>query len=322
MIVSPPLLDPFEHELTLADLPRVLSFSHKAFEIPLPDLVKTWAYDLVGAIPRPLGSVREEIPLESSLLTFESSSFQVGASVLAMCTEIRQAGVTHRVLELLGIKEDIRVRFNMTHHDLALLDSFGLSPGAEDVVRNGRNLGQVRIWGSESSPRGDVRTTLARTMLNLGLDCRVLDRSVEEPIYRPPTAYRLALDQLPHKDLKVADLLLALLESLPVDKCQRRAPKRIACHNDRIRRKGSIVSFRYETHRAATGVLHMRRREVEAGLERPGLVRTFNVAGLRGAARLRIRDVGGRASAEFAGTVDTVEHIQDALIRSMGGRAG
>ena len=46
----------------------------------------------------------------------------------------------------------------------------------------------------------------------------------------------------------------------------------------------------------------MRRREVEHGLERPGLVRTFNVAGLSGATRVRLREVGGKAGAEFAGS--------------------
>ena len=117
-------------------------------------------------------------------------------------------------------------------------------------------------------------------------------------------------------------VLLALLAKLPVEKAQIRAPRRVSAHADRIRRKNSIVSFRYETHRAATGVLHLRRREVEAGLERPGLVRTFNLAGLRGAARLRIRDVGGRTMAEFAGVPETVQAISEFLERNMGGRPG
>jgi hypothetical protein len=322
VIVSPPLLDPFEHELTLADEPRVLSFSPKSFDIALPDLVRTWAFDLVGAIPYSLGSVREEFHHGSSQIAFESSFFRVGNSVLALCTAIRQGASTHRVLELLGISEDIRVRFNQTLVDPERAGELDLSEAAAEIVAQGRPLGQVRVWGSESSPREEIRSTLARTMRNLGLDSQIHDRSVEELTYRPPTSSRLNLDALPHNDLRVADLLLALLDSLPVADAPRRAPKRVSCHQDRIRREGSIASFRYETHRAATGVIHMRRREVEAGLERPGLVRTFNVAGLAGAARLRIRDVGGRVSAEFAGTVESVEHIRAALIRDMGGRTG
>ena len=45
------------------------------------------------------------------------------------------------------------------------------------------------------------------------------------------------------------------------------------------------------------------------GLERP----------MRGL--IRIRDVGGRASAEFAGTDETVARIKASLERTMGGRA-
>jgi hypothetical protein len=64
----------------------------------------------------------------------------------------------------------------------------------------------------------------------------------------------------------------------------------------------------------------MRRREVEAGPERPGLVRTFNVVGLRGAGRLRIRDVGGRALAEVAGARETVDATIGFLAERLGMR--
>ncbi len=210
--------------------------------------------------------------------------------------------------------------------NLTLLDPTALNgdfpEAARAVVMEGRALGQVRIWGNEPSVAADVRRTVARQMTNAGVDSLALDRTVVEPTYRPPSAARITLDALPADDLQVAKMLLALLARLPVTGAQQRSARQVGSHSARVRRgNGSIVSFHYETHRAGTGALHMRRREVEAGLERPGLVRTFNVAGLRGAARLRIRDVGGRVSAEFAGTQHTVQTIRQTLSRAMGGRA-
>jgi hypothetical protein len=316
-VSAPLLLDPFEHEVTLADEPRVLSFSPRGFELDLVALMRHMAFDLVGAIPRPLGKVSEELSGEGGPLRFASSFFQIGPSVLSVTTEIEEVGARHRVLELLGVTEDVRVRLNLTELQPDSLE--GVSPLGLAEVDEGRSLGQVRIWGNESGLIADTRRSLGRSMASVGLESRVLDRSVREPRYKPPLAARLALDGLPHDDLKVMDILLELLKRMAVEGISRRAPRQIGAHRDRVRRKGSIVSYAYETHRAGTGVLHTRRREVEAGAERPGLVRTFLVGGLRGGARLRIRDVGGRASADFAGTAASVEAIRQVLVLSMRG---
>ncbi|RMG15712.1 MAG: hypothetical protein D6731_07755 [Planctomycetota bacterium] len=319
--LPPPLLDPFEQELTLAEVPRVLSFAPRAVEIDLEDLVRSWSFDLVGAIPRPLGTVRESFTApERGPIDYLCAAYQVGSSTLALATEITEPAARHRVLELLGVREDVRLRIN-----LALLSpdaEDGLTRAARAEVEAGRPLGQVRVWGNDSPARGEARLHADRVLRNLGFDARLLDRTVREPTYVPPAGGRRVLTALPSDDLRAVDALLALLGLLPVEGVDRRAPRRVAAHTDRLRRKGSIVSYRYETHRAATGVLHLRRREVEAGVERPGLVRTFNLAGLRGGARLRIRDVGGRCSAEFAGTPDSVRVIAAALERQLGGRAG
>lgn len=317
---APQLLDPFEREITLAEEPRVLSFSSRGFKIPLEELLRHLAFDLVSAIPRSLGHVQEEIPADDEVFTFRSEFFQVGPSVLAVGTEIEQPRASHRVLELLGVKEDIRVRLNLTRFPEAVLTAKDLPVAMRESVEEGRSLGQVRIWGNEPGLVAEVRRTLARQMHHAGIESRVLDRSVEEPLYHPPAGYRLHLDGLPSSDLQVADMLLELLSRMPVEGAQRRAPRQISTHKSRVRRKGAIVSYRYETHRSGTGVLHMRRREVEAGVERPGLVRTFIVAGIRGAARLRIRDVGGRTNAEFAGTEEAVDVLGAYLTQAMGGR--
>lgn len=317
-MTAPLLLDPFEHEMTLADDPRTLSFAPRAFEVPPLELLRHLAFDLVGQIPRPLGDVSESLAAISGgegAFKFESSCFQVGASVLAIQTSIEELGARHRVLEFLGVGEDLRVRINYAelNRDLGKLPA-----AARAELDEGRSLGQVRIWGNEASLIANTRRTLGRAFNTLGLESRILDRSVPEPTYRPPAAGRFTIENFPHDDLRVMEILLALLRQMPVEGASKRAPRRIGAHRDRVRRKGSIVSYAYETHRAGTGVLHMRRREVEAGVERPGLVRTFVAAGLAGGARLRIRDVGGRAVAEFAGSSESVEAIRNGLTSVMG----
>ncbi len=318
MIASPILIDPFEQEVTLAEEPRVLCFAPRCFELSREELLRHLAFDLVGGIPRPLGSVREQLEQDGAPVRFASDFYQVGPSVLAVTTEIEEREATHRVIELLGVAEDIRVRLNLTR--LPPPHNGELSPAARDVVAGGWALGQVRIWGSESSRVTDIRRTLGKQMVGAGIESRILDRTVDEPVYRPPAGDRLLLDALPDDDVRVGDLLLSLLRQLPAEGALRRAPRQIALHTDRIRRKAAIVSFRYETHRAGTGVLHVRRREVEAGVERPGLVRTFNLAGLRGGARVRLRDVGGRASVEFAGAAPTVAALRAWFCLELGGR--
>lgn len=299
----------------------MLSFSPRGFAVPLEELVRHLAFDLVGGIPKPLGVVQEDLASDGvGPISFRSSFAQVGPSVLAIATEIEEREAHHRVLELLGVKEDVRLRLNMTQFSPSVLSDAHPTP-FRDSIEAGRSLGQVRIWGNEPTLVGEIRRTLARQIVHAGIDSRALDRHVIEPVYRPPAAGHMLLESLPSDDLVVAERLLEVLQQQPVDGAQRRAPRQISTHQSRVRRKNSIVSYHYETHRAGTGVLHMRRREVEAGHERPGLVRTFVLTGLRGAARLRIRDVGGRVHAEFAGTARSVDSLGTYLERAMGGRA-
>lgn len=315
--LTPTLLDPFEHETFYDESARTLSFASRGFEIPFHDLVRHLSFDLVGAIPKSLGKLSEAPPTGPA--SFASAFYQVGASVLAITTEIEEARGSHRVLELLGLAEDLRLRVNMTVPGGEALAKLGKAE--RDLVESGRSLGQVRVWGNETGLVSTTRRALSRQMRGTGLDTQVLGRDALEPVYQPPAAETLTLDAFSENDLRVTALLLDLLRELPVEGGLTRAARQMAASRNRVRRKGSIVSYAYETHRAGTGVLHLRRREVEAGAERPGLVRTFVVAGLRGAARLRIRDLGGRAHAEFAGTKESVALIRQALISHLGGRA-
>ena len=317
-MTATPVLDPFETESTLATEPRVLAFSPRAFEMPMQELLRHIAFDLVGAIPRPLGEVREQAAEKGKgPLSYKLNFFHLGQAVLALTTEIEEAHAEWRVLELLGMGADLRLRLNMTR----LREPDGLNGEEADAVRAGQPLGQVRIWSNDNSRSASVRHTLARQLRGAGVETHALGRGAAEPTYRPPAARRMTLESLPEKDLDVCDELLALMNVLPVEGALRRSPRRMGEHHERLRKGNGIVSHHDEIHRAATGVLHMRRREVEAGIERPGLVRTFNVAGLAGAARLRIRDVGARAVAEYAGSPGAVKAIEKALQTSMGGRA-
>ena len=318
-MIATPLADPFEQESTLADEPRVLSFSPRGFELSLEELLRHLAFDLVGAIPRPIGEVREELDPTGRGLLYSARFAQLGASVLAVATEIQEDGAEHRVLELLGMEEDLRLRLNLTRLDAARHNG-SLPPAMQAELARGRSLGQVRIWSNEPAVAVEVRGLLARQMVQAGIESRVLDRSAWEPVYEPPAAEQLRLEAFPSHDGRVAERLVALLAQLPVPGAQTRAPRQVAAHCVRVRRKGAIVTHLYETHRAGTGVLHMRRREVEAGTERPGLVRTFNVAGIRGGIRVRIRDVGGKATAEIAGAPQAVGDLRDALARTFGGQ--
>jgi hypothetical protein len=334
--VAPHVIDPFETEVTLAHEPRVLAFPPRGFEIPMPELLRHLAFDLVGGIPRPLGEAAEHIggaPSQTGAgaslggngagVDYRQGFYQVNPSVLAICTEIETTSARHRILELLGVGENTRVRINMTRWSDGIPASALAGERREELVRavgSGRSLGQVRVWACESSVAEQVRRTLARQMNNAALSPQILGRQVEEPIYRPAAAERMQIDSLPAADDVVVNLLLDLLARCPVPGAVVRSARRVGSHSCRVRRKTSIVSYRYELHRAATGVVHMRRREVEAGVERPGLVRTFNVAGLAGAARLRLRDAGGRVSAEYAGTPEAVAGIRGRLKEILGGR--
>ncbi|MBL4850545.1 MAG: hypothetical protein JKY65_33930 [Planctomycetes bacterium] len=275
----------------------------------------------MGAIPKPLGKLKESLSLGSNEgpASFASAFYQVGPSVLAITTEIEEAKGSHRVLELLGLAEDLRLRINMTLPGGEALAKLGAEEKA--ALEAGRSLGQVRVWGNETGLVSTTRRALARQMRGTGLETQVLSRSAEEPIYEAPVTERLSLDVFSDNDLRVTAHLLELLKGMAAEGALTRAARQMAASRNRVRRKGSIVSYAYETHRAGTGVLHIRRREVEAGAERPGLVRTFVIAGLRGGARLRIRDLGGRAHAEYAGTRESVAAIRAALLATLGGRA-
>lgn len=317
--LTPTLLDPFEHETYLDESGRTLSFAPRGFEIPLHDLVRHLSFDLVGAIPKPLGKLKESLGSTDGPASFASAFYQVGASVLAITTEIEGAKGSHRVLELLGLAEDLRLRLNMTLPG----NEASAKLGAEEksALQAGRSLGQVRVWGNETGLLSTTRRALSRQMRGIGLETQVLGRGAQEPVYQAAAFERLSLDTFSDNDLRVTAQLLDLLKQLPAEGALTRAARQMAASRNRVRRKGSIVSYAYETHRAGTGVLHLRRREVEAGAERPGLVRTFVIAGLRGGARLRIRDLGGRTHAEYAGTRQSVDAIRAALIATLGGRA-
>ena len=313
------LRDPFEHQTTLAENGLLLSFGSRGFEIPLLELVRHLSFDLVGAIPKPLTKLNESLASEGGPTRFASATYQVGPSVLAITTEIEEAGGSHRVLELLGLAEDLRLRLNMT---IPGGEALAELPEAEQArVREGRSIGQVRVWGNEKNLITNTRRALGRQMRSAGLETQPVSRDVIEPLYRPQAAEYLPLSGFSENDLRVSEQLLALLSAMSADGGQGRPARQVASHRSRVRRKGSIVGYSYETHRAGTGALHLRRREVEAGAERPGLVRTFVVSGLKGGARLRIRDLGGRALAQYAGTRSSVEAIRVALKAQLGGRA-
>lgn len=327
-MIAPLLIDPFENELTLAPEPRVISFAARGLELPLDELVRHLAFDVVGAIPRPLGEVQEAFPEPGAAgsaararpFSYKLRSFAMGPATLALATEISEPEAQHRVIELLGVGEDVRVRVNMTR---LLRPDPSAHPAIQQAIAAGRALGQVRIWAGESGAAGELRRTLSRQLTSAGIDSQVLVRDVPEPVYRPPAAARFTLDMLPQDDARVAAVLVSLLSQHPVPGAPPRPARQVGAHQSRVRKATTIVSHAWETHRAGSGVLHMRRREVEAGVERPGLVRTFNLAGLRGAARVRIRDVGGRVTAELAGTGPAVEALVEALQArlTLGGRS-
>lgn len=309
---TPLLLDPFEIEHTLASAPRVLAFSPRGFEIPLEELLRHLAFDIVGGIPRPLGDLLEE-ELKPGF-RYRLRSFHLGQGILALATEISDHSGDHRALELLGIGRDARVRLNLVRpHDVSELPS-----AVQSRVASGWSLGQVRVWANDS--KADIRRVLSRQLKHAGVETEVLPRDVQEPIYLPPAAGRIVLDRLPSDDFRVVELLLQLIRDLHPEGGPPRPARRVGLGQQRVRDKEAIVSYRCEIHRVLSGVVHARRREVEAGVERPGLVRTFNVAGIGGAGRLRIRDVGGRASAEYAGVPASVKVIEGHLVETMGGR--
>jgi hypothetical protein len=313
VIASSHLVDPFEPEQTLAPEPRLLSFSARALDAPTDELVRSLAFDLCGAIPRPLGET-DERPQEDERARL--AFYQVGQHALAIVSDLDRPAARFRVFELLGTGGDTRVRVNL----VLVRDpsAFELSRSALEAVAAGRPLGQVRLWG-DPTQTAEMRRTIGRQIGDL--DPLSLDALAREPLYAPPDSTRLVLDPLPVSDVKVAGELLALLAAMPVEGQHVRPPRRIGVHQERVRREAVIVSWHFEVHRGGTGVVHARRREVESGVERPGLVRTFVVAGLRGAARVRLRDVGGKCAAEIAGSRASVAAIRDALSRSFGGRA-
>lgn len=315
MIASSHILDPFEQEQTLAAEPRLLSFAPRALTLPTEELVRSLAFDLCGAIPRPVGETDERLKDdERARLSF----FLVGQHALAIVSDLERPAARFRVIELLGTGGDTRVRVNVVQ--VRDPRAFELSRPALDAVDAGRPLGQVRLWG-DPAHTAEMRRTIARQLAGAGLDALSLDALAREPLFVPEDAARVVLDPLPPSDVKVAGELLGLLASFPVEGQQVRPPRRIGAHEERVRREGAIVSWRFEVHRGGTGVVHARRREVEAGVERPGLVRTFVVAGLRGASRVRLRDVGGKCAAEVAGSREQVANLRDALTRAFGARA-
>ena len=154
MIAAPPvLLDPFELEATLAVEARVLSYHPRVFELSVDELVRLLSFDIVG--DQPLGTTYEHVGENGAGFLYSASYYQVGPQVLALATEIDEGTTRHRVLELLGVSGDVRVRLNAAV--LRSTEGRDLSKSARAAVDAGRAIGQVRLW---TSRRG--RTTCAR----------------------------------------------------------------------------------------------------------------------------------------------------------------
>jgi hypothetical protein len=319
-VSAPPLLDPFEREHLLYEGAPLLRFSPKAFEVPLPEMLRWVGLDLAAGIPRDIASGEERLARsDGGEDVYTARLFQLGPA-LAITTEIVSADREYRVVELLGVKGDLRVRINLTRPRVTAIAGGAAPAHLTDGPRE-PGIGQVRVWGGEPGLATGARASIARDLKLMGIEVEPSREPVREPLWSPPMSSRVPLEAFPSDDAAVVTHLVDLARAHPSDGSKARAARRLIALEDRVKRgDGSAVLYRYELHRAGTGVVHMRRREVEAGPERPGLVRTFNVVGIRGAGRLRIRDVGGRALAEVAGARETVDTTIGFLAERLGMR--
>jgi hypothetical protein len=347
-VTSPPIEDPSEKELLLLNDAGVLAFGPHAFELETEELVRWIGVDLAARIPVEVGAVSERYPAGggSAEVVYAARIFQLGTT-LAIATCIEEPLGSHRVVEVLGMKGDVRARVNMTRARSQLAhmtarpdrngagtkkltaDSSGASEGdrlvggrEQEVESKGGEvpeaLGNVRVWGGEPGEAERAAASIHRHLHLMGLEPQPKDGA--EPRFEPPAADRWACE-LPPLDATVTSALIELLQMAPVEGARTRLPRRLALLEDRVKRvDGGLIAYRFETHRAGTGVVHLRRREVEAGPGRPGLVRTWNLAGLRGGARVRVREVAGRAVAEAGGSREGVAAIARFLETRLSGR--
>src|SRR5581483_2404462 len=124
-------------------------------------------------------------------------------------------------------------------------------------------LGNVRVWGGEPGEAERALASIHRHLRLLGLEPQA--KEGPEPRFEPPAADRFAVE-LPSQDAPVTAALIELLAARPVAGARTRMPRRISLLEDRVKRAdGNSIVYRFEAHRAASGVLHVRRREVEAG---------------------------------------------------------
>lgn len=311
-----PIEDPSERELLLVRDASVLAFGVRAFEASAEELIKWIGLDLAAGVPIEVGATEESYPGRRGDVRYSARSYQLGTA-LAVVTDVEEPEGAHRVLEVLGIKGDVRVRFNITRsRSRKLIATAGGSPAVREEAEP---LGNVRVWGGEPGEAERAVASIHRHLRLLGLEPQAKEGT--EPRFEPAAAARWACD-MPGSDAAVVSALIELLLARSIEGARSRPPRRLALLEDRVKRaEGNSIAYRFETHRAGSGVLHVRRREVEAGSGRPGLVRTWNIMGLRGGARLRIRDVAGRAVAEAGGSREGVAAVAGFLEKHFAARS-
>lgn len=313
-MTAPPIEDPSEKELLLLRDAGVLAFGAHAFQVGPEELIRWIGMDLAAGIPVEVGSVSERYPARKGEVAYAARSFQIGTA-LAFVTGVEEPAGSHRVVEVLGVKGDVRVRVNMTRVRSRRLAAVG----GDGVAREEPEpLGNVRVWGGEPGEAERAAASIHRHLRLMGLEPQPKEGA--EPRFEPPAADRWACE-LPGLDASVTTAFIELLQAQTVEGGRSRPPRRLSILEDRAKRvDGGLIAYRFETHRAGTGILHLRRREVESGPGRPGLVRVWNLAGLRGGARVRVREVAGRAVAEAGGSREGVAAVARFLATRFSGR--
>ncbi len=315
-MTAPFLEDPSERELRLVRDATVLAFAPRALEVSAEELIRWVGVDLAAGVPVEVGATSERYDARKGVTTaYAVRFFQLGTA-LAIVTDVSEPRGSHRVLEVLGVRGDVRVRFNMARVRSRKLAAVG---GAASLPEEADPLGNVRVWGGEPGEAERASASILRHLRLVGLEPQPADG--EEPRFEPPAADRWSCE-LPAADGRVTEALVAILAARPVEGARVRPARRLTLLEDRVKRTGGdLIAYRFETHRAGTGFVHLRRREVEAGAGRPGLVRTWNVVGLGGGVRLRLREVAGRAVAEAGGSRESVAVVERFLQEHFGARS-
>src|SRR5581483_2635132 len=107
--MTAPVQDPFEREHLLLKEAAVLQFGPRSFELSPEELVRWIGLDLAAGVPKEIGTVRERFPakLDRGEVALAARFYQVGTA-LAILTEIEEPLGEHRVLEVLGVRGDLR----------------------------------------------------------------------------------------------------------------------------------------------------------------------------------------------------------------------